>query len=287
MPKTAQMKVLLEDLYRKYNHSRFIPPDPLQFIYKYSKPQDMEVVGLLSAVLAYGRVGQIAKSLTNLFEIMGKSPADFILNFSEKDSRKLETFRHRFNTGRDIAALLKIIKKALIQAGNLENFFLPGYDKNAPDITTALSNFVTRMLDFHDEPNDRAVKYLLTNPADKSCCKRMFLFLRWMIRDDEVDAGLWESVDKAKLIVPVDVHIARLSRILGFHNEKTMSLKTAVKITEGFRKICPSDPVKYDFALSRIGILENCNGRINPYCPDCELRPYCKFHQISKSVSVI
>ena len=275
MLKTAQLKVLLEDLYQKYNHSRFIPPDPLQFVYKYSRPRDMEVAALLSAVLAYGRVEQIAKSLTNLFGMMGKSPADFILNFSKKDSRKLEAFKHRFNTGRDIAVLLKIIKKALIQAGTLEKFFLHGYDENAPDITAALSGFVTRMLNLHEKPNDRAVKYLLTNPADRSCCKRMFLFLRWMLRDDEVDPGLWKSMDKAKLIVPVDVHIARLSGILGFHNDKTMSLKTAVKITEGFRKICPGDPVKYDFALSRIGILENCNGRINPYCPDCELRPYC------------
>ena len=235
----------------------------------------MEVVGLLSATLAYGRVEQIAKSLTNLFEMMGKSPADFILNFNKKDSQKLETFKHRFNTGRDIAILLEIIKKALTQAGNLEKFFFIGYDKNAPDITTALSDFITRMLSLHDEPKDRAIKYLLTNPADKSCCKRMFLFLRWMLRDDEVDPGLWKSMDKAKLVVPVDVHIARLSRILGFHNDKTMSLKTAVKITEGFRKISPADPVKYDFALSRIGILENCSGQISSYCPDCELRAYC------------
>ena len=283
MLKIAKLEVLFEDLYQKYNHRRFIPPDPLQFVYKYSKPQDMEIVGLLSAMLAYGRVEQITKSLTNLFGMMGKSPADFILNFSKKDSQRLEAFKHRFNTGRDIAALLKIIKKALTQAGSLEKFFLPGYNENAPDITDALSDFVTRMLNLHNEP----IKYLLTNPSDKSCCKRMFLFLRWMLRSDEVDPGLWKSMDKAKLIVPVDVHIARFSKILGFHNDKIISLKTAVKITESFRKICPADPVKYDFALSRIGILENCTGRINPYCPDCELRTYCKLCQISKNTSVI
>ena len=287
MPDNVQLKILLDNLYQKYNHSQFVPPDPLQFVYKYSEPADMEIVALLSAALAYGRVGQIAKSLTNLFAIMGKSPAGFTANFSKKDSLKLADFKHRFNTGQDIAGLLAILKKAMKKSGSLEKFFLIGYDPNAPDIIPALSDFIARLLSLGRGPNAKTIKYLLTNPADRSCCKRMFLFLRWMVRDDEVDCGLWKSVDKAKLIIPVDVHIGRLCKILGFHNNKTMSLKTAIKITEGFKKISPKDPTKYDFALSRIGILENCTGKKNPYCPHCQLLAYCKLCQINKSVKAI
>ena len=118
--------------------------------------------------------------------------------------------------------------------------------------------------------------YLLANPARGSASKRLNLFLRWMVRKDDVDLGLWTSIDKAGLIVPVDVHIARLSRILGLHNSSTVSLSTALKITEAFAAICPTDPVKYDFALSRIGIVEDCTGRYRPGCPLCELSATCR-----------
>jgi uncharacterized protein (TIGR02757 family) len=100
--------------------------------------------------------------------------------------------------------------------------------------------------------------------------------LRWMVRRDEVDPGLWNSIDIAKLIVPVDVHMGRLCRILGLYDQKTVSLAAALKITESFTEIEPNDPVKYDFALSRIGILEDCNGKLRPQCQDCELFEFCK-----------
>jgi len=119
------------------------------------------------------------------------------------------------------------------------------------------------------------LKYLLADPARGSACKRLNLFLRWMVRSDDVDTGLWKSIDKAELIVPIDVHIARLSGILGFHSRKTVSLATAVEITEAFAEIEPADPAKYDFALSRIGILKNCTGRLRKHCTDCELYEFC------------
>ena len=97
-----------------------------------------------------------------------------------------------------------------------------------------------------------------------------------MVRKDEVDAGLWKTIDKSKLVVPVDVHMGRLSKILGLHNKKTVNLKTAIEITDGFAQISPQDPVKYDFALCRIGILENCTGKANKYCPNCELTKFCR-----------
>jgi uncharacterized protein (TIGR02757 family) len=127
----------------------------------------------------------------------------------------------------------------------------------------------------HNGDVSRGVGYLLPKLTAGSACKRLNLFLRWMVRNDDVDTGLWKSIDKAKLLVPVDVHMGRLCRILELHNHKSISLSTAVIITESFAKLEPADPVKYDFALSRIGILGNCTGSYRPECEDCELFELC------------
>ncbi len=262
------IKSVLVRLYRKYNHKRFIPPDPLQFIYRYEKKADMEIAAFLAAMFAYGAVEQIEKFLDTLLGKMGKSPAKFVKNFSAKDKRLFKSMKYRFNTGEDIIRLLEILKKVLVRYGSIEKLFLKGYSDSDKNIIPAAEKFV-RALD------GKGVKFLLSEPAKGGTCKRLMLFLRWMVRKDEVDAGLWKGVDKSKLIVPVDVHIGRLSRILGLHHKKTMNLKTAAEITAGFAKLCPKDPLKYDFSLSRIGILENCNGKANKYCPECELAQLC------------
>jgi uncharacterized protein (TIGR02757 family) len=279
MERIEQIKELLERLYIKYNHPEFIPPDPLQFIYKYSNPADREVVALLSAELAYGRVEQIEKSLNDLFERMGESPYAFVINFSQAQRKKLSSFKHRFTSGQDISDLLTVLRKVLEEKGCIENYFLLGYRDTDQNIISALSKFCQSLLDRfmkHKKAKPtKGLQYLLTNPAGGSACKRLNLFLRWMVRRDEVDPGLWSSIDKAKLIVPVDVHMARLCRALKLYDQKTVSLAASVKITESFAKIEPTDPVKYDFALSRIGILEDCNGKLQPKCQDCELLEFC------------
>jgi len=275
----AQIKNILEKLYVRYNHKNFIPPDPLQLVFQYNNPADMEIAAFLSAALAYGRVQQIEKSLTNLFRRIGKSPFEFVLNFGAGQRKQLQGFRHRFTTGEDISDLLTLLKKILAEYGSIEKFFLSGYRKTDANIIPALSNFCDSLTGMyaveHGGQVSRGVKYLLTDPARGSACKRLNLFLRWMVRDDDVDTGLWKSVDKAKLIVPMDVHMGRLCRILGFYNGKNISLKTALEATKGFAEIDPNDPVKYDFALSRIGILENCSGRLRKHCADCQLYEFC------------
>ncbi len=275
-----QLKNVLEKLYAKYNHPKFVPPDPLQFLYKYPNPADREVVGFLSAELAYGRVEQIEKSLNDLFGRMGTNPYAFVRNFGEAERERLSSFRHRFTSGQDISDLLQVLREVLEERGCIENYFLLGYRETDENIVPALSKFCESLLDrFMKHKNaepPKGLRYLLPNPESGSACKRLNLFLRWMVRRDEVDPGLWSSVDKTKLIVPVDVHMARLCRILRFYERKTVSLATAVKITESFAEIEPTDPVKYDFALSRIGILEDCNGRPRPQCQDCELLEFCR-----------
>lgn len=273
------IKNILERLYDKYNYRAFIKPDPLQFIYQYSNPADMEIVGFLAASLAYGRVQQIEKSLDNLLKRIGNKPSEFVLNFKKYDRAKLKDFKHRFNTGDDISDLFFLLKKVLDKHGSIEKYFLTGYRDSDDNIIPALTKFCNSLLQLHVSKHrghiGDGLKYLLVSPTGGSACKRLNLFLRWMVRDDDVDTGLWKSIEKSKLIVPVDVHMGRLCRILGFHNRKTVSLSTALDITHSFKQIEPEDPVKYDFALSRIGIVENCNGKHSDYCKDCELLSFC------------
>jgi len=269
---TKILKNILEGLYRKYNHKKFIPPDPLQFVYRYKDKADMEIAGFLAALFAYGAVEQIEKFLVVLLGKMGKSPAKFIKNLSAKDKKLFENLKYRFNTSQDIISLLEILKKVLVRYGSLEKLFLKGYSNSDKNIIPAATKFIQSL----DGKSSRGLKFLLAEPSSGGTSKRLFLFLRWMVRKDAVDAGLWEKIDKSKLVVPVDVHIGRLSKIIGLHNKKTVNLKTAIEITAGFTEICPQDPVKYDFALCRIGILENCSGKANKYCPNCELAEFCK-----------
>jgi uncharacterized protein (TIGR02757 family) len=276
---TSRLRDLLESIYNTCNHREHIGHDPLQFLYKYSARRDREIAAFFAACLAYGRVEQIRKSLNNLFRRLGRSPFDFVRNFSAARARKLRDFKHRFTTGRCLADLMWVLKDVLAQHGSLENFFIQGYSCADKNIIPALSKFCDSLFEACARNNNghvpRTLSFLLPRPSRGSPCKRLNLFLRWMVRCDNIDAGLWKSVDKAKLIIPLDVHLTRLTRILGFHNQKNASLKTAVKITECFARIEPADPVKYDFALCRFAILAGCTGLLRPQCRDCDLYALC------------
>ncbi|HIJ52654.1 MAG TPA: TIGR02757 family protein [Planctomycetes bacterium] len=277
--RTSQIRDCLQRLYARYNRREFIGSDPLQFVYEYSNPADMEVVALLAALLAYGRVQQIQKSLTNLLGRMEESPNAFVRNFDEQRRARLKDFKHRFTTGDDISDLLELLRDILDKFSSIEKFFVQGYNPGDKNIIPALSKFCdslqNKYASEHNGRIGRSLKYLLASPTGGSACKRLNLFLRWMVRDDDVDLGLWKSVDKARLIVPVDVHMCRLCRILGLHDHRTVSLSTALNITESFAEIEPTDPVKYDFALTRIGIVNDCDGNYRPSCQNCELFAFC------------
>ncbi len=276
---TETLRETLEGLYRKHNHRALVPPDPLQFVYRYSKPRDMEIAGFLAAALAYGRVRQIEKSVENLLGRMGRSPYSFVMDFGGTSRKKLADFKHRFTTGDDIADLLVLIKWMLRKHGGIEKYFCECSEKADESILPGLARFCDSLSSMyankHGGQVSTGLKYLLSSPTRGSACKRLNLFLRWMVRDDDVDSGVWKSVSKSKLIVPIDVHMGRLCRILKFYNQKTVSLSAAIKITESFKEIAPEDPVKYDFCLSRIGIVEDCDGRYRERCESCELFGYC------------
>lgn len=241
----------LEHVYSLYHKTGFIHPDPLEFLHRYPHVQDREVVGLVASSLAYGRVGQILRSVTSVLEGMGDSPGLFIERTSREDLReRFRGFKHRFTTADELVDLLSATGKVISAYGSLHACFLEGFDHRHPDVTEALAAFVQRIRD-HMEPVENS---LLPCPERKSACKRLYLFLRWMVREDDVDPGGWKGISPSKLIVPVDVHMHRIGIVLGMTDRRQADLRTAMEITEGFRKIVPDDPVRYDFSLTRIGI---------------------------------
>ncbi len=237
----------LDYIYKTYNLRKFVSPDPLEFLYKYKNNQDVEIVGLIAASLAYGRVAQILKSVNIILEKLSPSPKDFLLK--EKNLKLIfRNFKHRFTTGNDIADMLEGVKKIINKYGSLQNCFINGYSDDDESVMPALATFVEEI------KGNKKNAYLLPSPEKGSACKRLNLFLRWMVRKDKVDLGVWTKVPKSKLIIPLDTHMFNIAGIFGFTNRKQADLKTAVEITNAFKKICPNDPVKFDFALTRFGI---------------------------------
>ncbi len=245
----------LDQIYSLYNRRELIHPDPLEFPADIKDIRDREITGLVAACLAYGRVAMIIKNVSAVLTPMEGKPADFIESHTEKDFKKLYSdFKHRFTTGQEMAFFLSGIKDACREYGSLENCFADGFDDTAETVHQALSAFTARLRKFSQGKNS-----LLPDPSLKSPCKRLHLFLRWMIRKDDVDPGGWNPEWRSKLIVPLDTHMFHFGKFYGFTSRKNADIETAMEITSGFRKICPEDPVKYDFALTRFGIRYDMN----------------------------
>jgi uncharacterized protein (TIGR02757 family) len=252
---SAALKKSLNDLHTQYNRRGMIHPDPLEFLWDYPDPRDREIVALVASSLAYGRVAQILKSVRGVLDRMG-SPARFLKRSSESALlRTFGGFRHRFTTGEEIAALLYGAKRASERHGSLLACFEAGLGDSDETILGALSAFVAEL----SEPSGGECGSLLASPADGSACKRLNLFLRWLVRRDEVDPGGWESVGAARLVIPLDVHIHRICRTLGLTRRNAADMRTALEITRAFQLICPGDPIRYDFSLSRLGIRKDAD----------------------------
>ena len=246
----TQMHERFEEMYRTYNRREFVHPDPLEYVLRFEDPADQEVVGLIASGLAYGRVRHILKSLEKIFDVL-KRPSTDLETMSRNDL--LETFgsfRHRWTTGEELVHLLRGMAILREEHGSLENCFLLGSGASDQDVIPALVSFVAKLR----LASGRRDSSMLACPSMGSACKRMFLYLRWMVRRDEVDPGPWTRVSSAQLIVPMDVHMHRVSLQLGLTSRKQADLKSALEVTGFFRELVPEDPVKYDFALTRPGI---------------------------------
>ncbi|HBC86779.1 MAG TPA: TIGR02757 family protein [Lentisphaeria bacterium] len=240
----------LDLLYSKFNKRGFVHPDPLEFLYHYDNPCDRELVGLVASSLAYGNVKQILKSVSKVLDRM-KSPYSFLMDAGRDELfSAFKGFKHRFTTGEEISILLNSAKSAIRKYGSLEGCFMSGYKEKDTDLIPAMMSFV-RILSA-DFKNGET--YLLPCPGRGSACKRLNLYMRWMVRKDDVDPGGWDNVPRSKLLVPLDVHMWNICSKAGFTERKQANLKSAVEITAKFAELNPEDPVKYDFCLTRFGI---------------------------------
>ncbi len=248
--KTTLDREVLESLYNQYNKREFVHPDPLEFLYDYPDVKDREIVGLIASSLAYGQVLQILKSVKTVLSKFSDSPFIILRRSSEKKLKKLFCdFKHRFTTGDEMSWFLSNISKIIREYGSLFNCFKKGCSFDEDNYSGALSKFAYKISGGCSKNMS-----LLASPADGSACKRLNLFLRWMIRKDEVDPGGWDGLNPSGLIVPLDVHMFRISGLVGFTKRKQPDIKTAIEITDFFKNINPQDPVKYDFSITRLGI---------------------------------
>ena len=241
---------IFEKIYEDYNRREYVSPDPLQFLYDYEDTVDREAVGLIASGLAYGRVAHILKSVSRVLDTLGPHPAEYLKGTSYRDHEAaLCGFVHRFTGCAEICAFLDAIGAALREHGSIENLFLAGWRGNMAE---AMENLALAFCRYTGQDN----LYLLPRPSKGSACKRMALFLRWMVRRDDVDPGGWHNVSPADLLIPLDTHMFNISSTLGLCSMKSASGKAAAEITRNFKDVSPDDPVKYDFALTRYGIRE-------------------------------
>ena len=278
------LKTILEEV-GSSRKELFLANDPLAIPRRFPRREDREAAAFLCAALAYGRASIICQNLENLFARMPEGPAAFIAGFDPKrDVERLSGFKHRFNSGEDIACLCWLLRRMQEEAGSLEGFFRAGDDPASTDIGPALASFTERALALDVSPlfgekrlpPNSTVRYLFPSPAKGSACKRLCMLLRWLCRgDDGIDLGLWAGVATDRLVVPLDTHIARISRLLGLSKRKTPDWKMALEVTESLRQLNPHDPVKYDFALSHLGISEGCSGKRGARCVPCPVAGLC------------
>lgn len=245
----------LEQLYDFYNQRQYVHPDPLEVLYDYHRIEDREIVGLIAAGLAYGRVAQILVSIRKALQIIGENPHEYIMrNTPERIRHDFSSFKHRFTTGCEMAELLIGMQAVLSEFGSLEASFRHYFSSTDATIIPALTGFVAELSHTFSTPCNS----LLCCPSRGSACKRLFLFMRWMTRRDNIDPGGWD-IPASHLVVPLDTHMHRIARALHLTARKQADLKTALEVTQAFKKINSFDPVRYDFALTRLGIRQDAD----------------------------
>lgn len=247
---------LLNEKFETYNKRDFITNDPICIPHRFSKKQDIEIAGLFAAVLAWGLRKTIINKCTELLEYMGNSPYDFIKNHSEKDLKPFEDFKHRTFNGTDTLYFIDFLKRHYQKNDSLESAFSQWMNIKDETIEKGLIGFHNYFFDDEFAPH-RTRKHIST-PAKKSACKRLNMYLRWMVREngENVDFGIWNTITPSQLVCPLDVHVDRIARRLKLITRTQTDWQTALELTSNLKKIDPSDPTKYDFALFGIGVME-------------------------------
>ena len=242
------LKNFLDEMYTKYNTNSFIEKDPIQIPHKYSYKEDIEISAFLTSIISWGNRKMIINNANKIMKIMGNSPYDFINNANEKQIDRI-SFVHRTFNSYDLKFFIYSLKNIYLKYGGLEKVFL--LKKNEDKMFESINRF--REIFFSIDHPKRTLKHI-SNPIKKSSCKRINMFIRWMVRDCNVDFGLWKSIPKSKLSCPLDTHTLRISQKLGLVKRKTNDLLTLNQLDKTLRSFDKEDPVKYDFALFGLGV---------------------------------
>jgi uncharacterized protein (TIGR02757 family) len=279
--KARDLGASLDLLYRDYNREESAS-DPVHRVRPFSATADREVAGFCAAALAFGRVASVLNSIDTLLQIMGARPAEYVRRFEPDAAHpELHAMVHRWTRGVDLAALLWILRQMLEQAGSIEGFFVDGLSDADEDVGPALDRFSTRALAldiaraYGRVPKRPGVCYFFPRPSGGSACKRLNLFLRWMVRRDEVDLGAWTRVPASKLIVPLDTHVIRLGRCLRLTRYTSPGWRMAADITASLRRVDAADPVRFDFSLCHVGMMNACGFGRRQGDSQCPLRGLC------------
>ena len=283
----VSLKPFLDDFLHSFPKAEHLGMDPVQFVRRFSDPGDREVVGFVASALAYGNVKAVLHSVEQVIQKLGKSPTEFIASFDPKvDAKIFKGFYHRWNTGQDVAVLLWILGRLRERYGSLERAVVSGLPRQGGGIEGALEFFALEALSFgheefysHDElKRRRGVLYFFPRVSGGSACKRLNLFMRWMVRlDDGIDCGVWDKIPTSALVIPLDTHVSRISRYIGLTEMHTPGWKMALDVTKSLRALDSSDPLRYDFALCHLGIAGDCPKRRDlSKCFRCPIKEVCR-----------
>ncbi|MEM7679289.1 MAG: TIGR02757 family protein, partial [Myxococcota bacterium] len=272
----------LDRLLRSVDRAALVAGDPISLVRAYDDPHDQEVAGLLVAMLAYGRVASIKAKASQALQALAPSPARAVED--GRRLRRLQGFVYRFQKNDDVPRFLRAIGRVRRRYGSLGRTFasLAASGPPEPTYVTTMERFVATIADEIEGELTYGLRYLLPRTSGQGAAKRLCLYLRWMIRpDDGVDLGTWTALgadlDPARLIMPLDTHIARIGRYLRLTKRATNDLRTALDITEHLRALAPRDPLRYDMALCHLGISGACPQRRDPQlCEGCGLRRVCR-----------
>ena len=281
-PSDTALRIALDTLYDGFNAHQSVS-DPVWFVHRFERNDDREVVAFIASALAFGRVQSVINSIEGMLAVMGPSPAAFVRAFDpSRDRRVFAHLVHRWTNGLDFAALVWILRNMIDRSGSIEGFFVEGLPANAIDVGEGLQSYSTRALAIDLKPvYGRAkpkpgVAYFFSKPSSGGACKRLNLFLRWMVRHDRVDLGVWSKVRPAQLIVPLDTHIIRVGRCLGLTRYRSPGWRMAADITAALRRIDPDDPAKFDFSMCHIGMMNACGFGKKIGDAQCPLKGSCR-----------
>lgn len=256
MVKDAALIRFLNDKVKSYNRPFFIKDDPIAVPHFFSKQQDIEIAGFFAAIFAWGIRTTIINKSRELMSLMDNAPHDFCLHHSDSDLKKLLSFKHRTFNATDLLYFVSFFKEHYSHHPSLETAFSQWIKKDDEDVENALNGFYNYFFSLPHVPS-RTLKHI-ASPAKKSACKRINMFLRWMVRRDNagVDFGIWKTISPAQLVIPLDLHVARVAGNFKLMYREQADWQAAKELTKVLRKFDPKDPCKYDFALFGLGVLE-------------------------------